>query len=226
MNFLKRLIWIFTSPNRVFDDIRERRVSWVQPWLLSSFFYMIITWLAMPIQRAVMEVNPDMTTEQIDQQVEMIDRFGWVWILLAPVGALLVTLVIAGLTYIAVTLASRAATFKQYLTLSFFCGIVGMAGQLISSVVVRMRGLERIAGAEDAQWSLSLRALAADAGPVVRGVLGGVEFFAIWSLVVLAMGLQRIFGMSRGAAIGVTALLWLLYVATMVLSEMFGGMGG
>jgi hypothetical protein len=101
-----------------------------------------------------------------------------------------------------------------------------MAGQLVTAIVVRMRGLERIAGPEDAQWSLSLRALAADAGPVVRGFLGGIEFFALWSLVVLAMGLQRIFGISRGAAIGIAVLLWFLYVATMVLNEMFGGMGG
>jgi hypothetical protein len=226
MDFLKRLIWIFTSPTRVFDDIRERRVGWVQPWLLSSFFYMIVTWLMMPIQRVLLELNTELTTEQIAQQVEFMERFGFIWVILTPVGILLVTLLIAGLTYIAVTLASRTATFKQYLSLSFFCGIVGVAGHLISAIVVRMRGLERIATAEDAQWSLSLRALGADAGPAVRGLLGGIEFFAIWSLVVLAMGLQRIFGMSRGAAIAITLLLWALYVASMILSEMFGGMGG
>jgi Yip1 domain len=226
MTFLKRLIWIFTSPNRVFDDIRERRVGWAQPWLLSSLFYMVITWMAMPVQRAVLEVHPTMSTEQIGQQIEFMDRFGFMWIIMAPVGALLITLVIAGLTYVAVTLASRAATFKQYLSLSFFCGIIGMAGQLIAAIVLRMRGLERIASPEDAHWSLSLRALAPDAGPVIRGALSGVEFFAIWSLVVLAMGLRRIFGMSRGAAIGVAVLLWVLFVAAMMVSEAVGGMAG
>ncbi len=225
MDFLKRLVWIFTSPDRVFDDIRERRVNWVQPWLLSSLTYAIITWIAMPIQRAVLEVHPDLTTEQIDQQLELMDNFGFMWIVLAPAGALVITLVIAGLSYIAVTLASRAATFKQYLTLSFFTGIVGMMGQLISAVIIRVRGIENITGPEDAQMALSLRALAPD-NAAVRGLFGSIEFFAIWSLVLVVMGLTRIFGMSRGQSVAVAVVLWILYAGMMIIGEALGGMGG
>ncbi len=225
MNFLKRLVWIFTSPNRVFDEIRENRVGWVQPWLLVSVIYALITWIAMPIQRAVLEVHPTMTTEQIDQQVEFMERFGFIWIVMAPVGVLLITLVTAGLSYIAVTIASRAATFKQYLSLSFFCGIVSTMGQLVSSIIIRARGINNIAGPEDAQMALSLRALAPD-NAVVRGLFGAVEFFAIWSLVLVVMGVMRIFGMSRASAIVVAVVLWILYAAVVISSEFFSGMSG
>lgn len=225
MNFLKRLVWIFTSPNRVFDEIRENRVGWVQPWLLVSVIYALITWIAMPIQRAVLEVHPTMTTEQIDQQVEFMERFGFIWIVMAPVGVLLITLVTAGLSYIAVTIASRAATFKQYLSLSFFCGIVSTMGQLVSSIIIRARGIDNIAGPEDAQMALSLRALAPD-NAVVRGLFGAVEFFAIWSLVLVVMGVMRIFGMSRASAIVVAVVLWILYAAVVISSEFFSGMSG
>lgn len=225
MDLIKRVLWIFTSPNRVFDDIRERRVDWWQPWIVASLFYMLITWLAMPIQMAAMEVNSNMTTEQIDQQIEMMDRFGFVWIVMAPAGALLVTLVIAGLSYIAVTLAARAATFRQYFTLCFFIGIVGMMGQLVSSIIIRARGLDRIATPEDAMMALSLRPLAPD-NAVVRGLLSSIEFFTIWSLVLMAMGLMRIFGMSRTQSIVVAVVLWILSAMFVIVGELFGGMGG
>ena len=225
MTFFKRLIWIFSAPNKVFDDIRERRVTWVQPWIIASLIYMVITWIAMPIQRAVLEVHPTLTSEQIDAQLDMMDRFGFMWVVLAPAGLLIITFIMAGISYIAVTLSTRAATFKQYLTLSFFTGIVGMMGQLVSSIIIRARGLDNIASPEDAQMSLSLRALAPD-NPVVRGLFGSVEFFAIWSLVLLAMGLMRIFGMKRGQAIGVSVLLWILYAGMVILGESFGGMSG
>jgi hypothetical protein len=225
MNFLKRLVWIFTSPGRVFDDIRERRVTWVQPWLLSSAIYAFITWIAMPIQRAVLEIHPDLTTEQIDQQLQMMDNFGFMWVILAPAGALIITFIMAGLSYIAVTMASRAANFKQYLTLSFYTGIVGMMGQLVSAAIIRARGLENIEGPEDGQMALSLRALAPD-NAALRGLFGSFEFFAIWSLVLVVMGLMRIFGMSRGSSIAVAVLLWILYAGMMVIAEALGGMGG
>jgi hypothetical protein len=225
MAFFKRLVWIFSSPNKVFDDIRERRVTWVQPWIIASLIYMVITWIAMPIQRAVLEVHPTLTSEQIDAQLDMMDRFGFMWVILAPAGMLIITFIMAGISYVAVTLSTRAATFKQYLTLSFFTGIVGMMGQLVSSIIIRARGLDNIASPEDAQMSLSLRVLAPD-NPVVRGLFGSVEFFAIWSLVLLAMGLMRIFGMKRGQAIGVSVLLWILYAGMVILGESFGGMSG
>ncbi len=225
MDFLKRLIWIFVSPNRVFDDIRERRVSWVQPWILASFVYALIMWLAMPIQIAVLDVQPNLTTEQIDQQVDLMQRFGFMWIVMAPAGILLITLAMAGLSYVAVTIASRAATFKQYFTLCLYTGIVGMMGQLVSTIITRARGLERIAVPEDGQASLSLRLLAPDS-PVARGVFSSIEFFALWSLVLLVMGLCRIFGMSRGHAIAIAVVLWILSASLLVLSEVFAGLSG
>ncbi|HEU4929421.1 MAG TPA: Yip1 family protein [Candidatus Krumholzibacteria bacterium] len=224
MNALNRLVWIFTSPQRVFDDIREGRVNWVQPWLAASVIYAIITWISMPIQRAVLQVNSEMTSEQIDQQMELMEKFGFVWVLLAPVGMFVITFIIAGISYVVVAMASRAANFKKYLTLSFYTGIVGMMGQLITCIIVRLRGLDQIESPADARLGLSLRALAPD-NDAVRGILGSFEFFAIWSLVLVVMGLMRIFGMTRGQAIATAVVLWIFYAIATVVGELTGAMG-
>ncbi len=225
MNILKRALWIFTSPYRVFDDIRERRVQWWQPWIVASLLYMLIMWIAMPIQRVGMEFHPTMTSEQIDRQIEGMEKFGFVGIVMAPAGLLVMTLIFAGISYIAVTMASRSATFKQYFTLCLYTGIVSMIGQLVSALIVRLRGIENIASLEDTQMSLSLRLLAPDSA-VARGVFSSIEFFAIWSLVLLVLGLTRIFGMSRGQSIVVAVVLWILTAAMLVATELFVGMSG
>ena len=224
MNALKRLVGIFTSPHQVFDDIRDGRVSWVQPWLMGSVIYAIITWIAMPIQTAVLQANNELSSEQIEQQMQIMQRFGFVWVLLAPVGMFVITFIVAGISYVTVAVASRAASFKKYLTLSFFTGIVGMMGQLITCIIVRMRGLDQIEGAEDARLGLSLRIFAPD-NAIARGIFGSFEFFAIWSLVLVVMGLIRIFGMTRVQAIVTAVVLWILYAIATVLGEVTGAMG-
>jgi hypothetical protein len=100
---------------------------------------------------------------------------------------------------------------------------VGVIGSLVSTVMVRARGLENITGPVDAQMTLSLRTLAPD-NAVLRGVLGSFEFFAIWSLVLVVMGLMRIFGMSRAQSIMVAVVLWIISAIGLVLNEVFTGM--
>jgi hypothetical protein len=227
MSIVNRFVWMFTAPARVFDDIRDGRVGWRQPWLVISVMYMVLTFLSLPIQVALLELNPKgVSPEMLDQQIRMVDSFGWVWVVLTPLGVLVMQLIVAGLTYILVTIMSQRATFKQYLTLNFFAGIPAMVGQLLSVILIRARGLEGIMGPEDARMSFSLRALAPPDSSVVKGLFGGVEFFTIWSLVLLAMGLSRVFGMGRAQAVGVVVPMWLIMVAMLILGEIFGGMGG
>ncbi len=226
MNFLNRLVSIFTAPARVFDDIREQRVAWWQPWLMVSVFYMIITYVGLPIQRAVLELNPSgIPTDQLDKQLEIMQKAGFIWVLMAPIGVLLVSAVVSGLTYMIVTLVSGQATFKQYFTLAFFADLIAMVGQFVSVIVVRARGLDQIMVPEDARFSLSLRALAPPDSAMLKGLFGSVEFFSLWSFVILTMGLMHVFGMKRGQALAVVIPIWLVYVVMLILGEKFGGMG-
>jgi membrane protein, antimicrobial resistance system len=224
MNFLNRFVWIFVSPARVFDDIKEHRVRWVQPYLIVAALTMVVQWLSMPVQRVLIENNPrDLPAEQVDKAIEMMDRFGFIPLILVPAGVLLVSLVVAALCYILVTVLSRAATFKQFFTLTLFASVVSTTGQLISTIIVRARGLERIVEPRDAQMALSLKVLAPESSAALRGLFGSFEFFACWAFVLVGMGLVRIFGMTRGAAIAALVPMWIIYVAALIASEMFGG---
>ena len=227
MQIMRRFVWMFVSPSRVFDEIREQKVGWVQPWIIVSVFYVLITWLGLPIQRAVLELNPsNVPPDQLDQQLEMVGKFAYAQLIFAPAGVLIVALLVAGVSYVMVTLVSKAATFKQYFTLALFSDVVGVVGYLLTTAIVRMRGVETITEADDARFSLSLRMLAPPDSAALKGLFGSVEFFAVWGFVLMVMGLRRIFGLSLNAAIACVVPVWLLYATLSILGEMFGGMTG
>jgi hypothetical protein len=218
MSFFQRLFSIFVSPHRVFDDIRESRVSWWQPWIIVSMVYVVATWLMAPLQQAMLEANPQFQGQGAGDQMGLMRTVG---IVMAPAMALVVTALAAGITYVLVTLTSKEATFKKYFTLLFFANVVFAVGYLLTTVLLRLRGIENVTSPEDMQVSLSLRVLAPEGSSLLKGLLGSIEFFSIWGLVLVVVGLRRVFAMRTGQAIGCVIPLWVIFAAFSVLGEVF-----
>lgn len=224
MAFFNRFVWILVSPSRVFDEIKEGAVSWWQPWLWVSIIYTIVGYFSLPVQRAVLELNPRGTPpDQLDQQIELMDKFGVVQLLATPVVFLVLGLIVAGLAYILVSILSEKASFKKFLTLQFYAGIISALSGIVTVLVVRMRGVETFRVAEDAQFSIGLGFLAPENGGLLKAVLGSVEFFAVWSLVIVAMGLMQVFDMQRKQAVICVIPIWLMSVLALALGNFFGG---
>lgn len=219
--FFQRFLWIFTSPTRVFDDIRDSKVGWWQPWIWISILFMIATWLAMPAQRALMDLNPKMTPEM----AEKMGGAAYIQLVLAPAMALIVAFMAAGLTYVFVTLQSKEATFKKYFTLILFTNLIYSLGYVITTIILRARGTENITSPDDLKISLSLRVLAPEANAVVRGLLASIEFFSIWGLTLVVLGLRRVFNLRTGQAVACVIPLWVIYAVLSVAGEVFSNFG-
>ncbi|HET6349004.1 MAG TPA: YIP1 family protein [Candidatus Krumholzibacteria bacterium] len=222
MSFFRRFLWIFVSPNRVFDDIRDSKANWWQPWVMVSALTLVATALMIPMQRVLLEMNPKFSGAQVEKQMAMVSVSQMV---MAPVMVLFVTLIVCGLTYVIVTVMSREATFKKYFTLILFTSVVSALGYLATALLLRARGMDTITSPEDLHASLSLRVLAPEGSAVLKGLLGSIEFFSIWGLVLIAAGLRRTFGMRLGQALACVIPLWLLYAVFTVLGEMFANFG-
>jgi hypothetical protein len=220
--FFRRFLQIYTSPTRVFDDIRESRVGWWQPFLMASILFIIGGWLAMPAQHAVMMLNPKMTPEM----AEKMGTAAYFQLILAPAMLLLVGLIAAGASYVVVTLQSKEATFKKHFTLILFTQLIYALGYVIISAILRARGTDNITSPDDVRLSFSLRMLAPEANAVVRGLLATIDFFSLWGLILTAMGLKRIFNMRTGQAIACIIPLWLIYAVLSIVGEVFSKMGG
>jgi len=218
----RRFFQIYTSPTRVFDDIRDSKVSWWQPWIFTSILFIIGGWLAMPAQHAVMMLNPKVTPEM----AEKMGTAAYFQLIIAPAMVLLIALIAAGISYVVVTLQSKEATFKKYFTLILFTQLIYALGYVIVCAILRARGTEGITSPEDVKISFSLRMLAPEANPVVRGLLASIEFFSLWGLVLTAMGLKRIFNLRTGQAVACVIPLWLIYAVLSIVGEVFAKFGG
>lgn len=226
MSFLNRFVYIFTSPGRVFEDVSEGRSSWWEPWIYQSVIYVVAGFLSLPIQRKVAALNPrDLPPEQLKEQLELMARFAWVQIVATPPLLLLLGLVLAGITYVLVTILSSQATFKKYFTLTLYASVIGALSLLVSNLVVRWRGIDSIRTVHDAQVTLGLGFLAPEGSDVLFAVLSTVNVFTVWSLWVLALGLMYVFGMSRNAAVIAVIPWWLISVLFSVFGAAFGGAG-
>jgi hypothetical protein len=226
MIYLNRLLWVFASPSRLFADVREGRAAWWEAWIWVSLTGIVAGYLLMPASMLVIELNETgQTIDQVDAQLEFMEKWGTVLLATTPVTVLIQSLIVFGLGYITVSILSASANFKKFFTIGLFAGIVANCASLFNALIVRFRGLESIQTAADAQVSVSLAFLAPDAGVWVRSLLSSLEFFSIWALVLVAMGLMRVFDMTRNQAIACVVPLWLLFFLQRLLSVAFGGVG-
>lgn len=226
MDILNRYVWIFVSPSRVFANIREGRAPWWQPWLFVSAVGIVLGYFALPIQRELVVLNPSgMSPEQLEQQIDWITRFGWLQVLAAPLYALLAAVIMTGVTYILVSMMSEKASFSKYFAIMFYASCVAIMAQVVSTFVVRMRGVSAIRSADDAQATLSLGYIFNPDGAVLRGLMDSVEVFGVWSLILVAMGLIHVFEISRNRALAVVIPLWLVSAGFAVAGQLFSKVG-
>ena len=226
MGFFNRLLWVFGSPIRLMAEIKEGRAPWWQAWIWVSLIAIFFGYLSIPINMAVMELNlGGLPPDELDAQIAMLEGAGsWVLIGLVPVGALLLSLIAAAIGYILVAVFSERANFKQFFTLTFYSWIIYTVGGLISTLILRMKGPETIRALSDTKVSIGLGFLAPEEGALVRAVVTSFDFFVIWSLVLVVMGLMHIFEMTRRQAIICVIPLWVLYVGMLLLGEVTGSL--
>jgi len=220
--FFRRFVSIFVSPTKVFDDIRDSKVGWWQPWLMVSILFVIGSFLMIPANQAVMALNPKMTPEM----VEKAKAFAYMPLIITPVMCLIIGLLASGVSYPVVTMQSKEATFKKFFTLVLFSNLIFSLGYLITAILVRAKGTDSIQSAEDLKLSFSLRMLATEAPPVLRGLLGSIEFFSLWGLALVVLGLKRMFNLRTGQAIACVIPMWIIYVLLSILGEIAPTFGG
>jgi ABC-type phosphate transport system permease subunit len=121
---------------------------------------------------------------------------------------------------------SSRSNFKKTLSLISFCAVITVIEQIISAVVLRMRGVESIESAADLKFSLSLAPLLGDGKGLLNAVLQSLSIFSIWYYVVLVLGIAAIFKITRKAAIVPVLPIWIFGILMLWIGGKFsGGMG-
>jgi hypothetical protein len=190
-------IEIFTSPSTVFERRRD-----ANPWpmlLIIAALMGVITYISynslqgvydaeMRAQfTAAMAKNPQITQDMVDTQVKVgmgMRRFGG---FLFPVGVLLISLVVWLLGRIC---GAKELTYTRSMVVVTWASIIGVVGMLL----LLIQGLVMDVSAITTMDKLGLNAARfvdkSTMSAALYGVLKAIDVFAIWSAIVMAIGVR------------------------------------
>ena len=195
-----RIVRVFVAPGELFDALRERPV-WLDALLVTIVVALLIQFV-LPVEifrEAVMSGLPsDASPEQIEateNSIPTLRVIAWISTVIMP--PLLFALIAGALKLLYSVLLGGAGTFKQLFSATAHAQIVNAVGGLLVLPLILTTG--------DPRQALSLQLLV----PMERegwlfGFLNGLNFFGMWTMIVLGIAVSRIYPkVSAASAIGV-----------------------
>lgn len=219
--FLASIADIFVDPGKVFNRI-DAGLEWWKPFILVAAVMIIMVWAQAPVNMQVMSLNErGLSEEQLQMALDRMGTFQAVGYIVAPIAALTIYLLSALVINITANLMSGRSDYRKALSLSIFVGLIPLVEQIISVVVVRMRGIEAIQSTQDAQISLSLAPLFSDAGNFVNSILKSLSIFSIWYYIVMALGIAAIYRINVKKSAVPVVILWIISFLFIYLGSLF-----
>lgn len=217
------LVRVLFSPGEVFERVRERP-KFLLPWIGLSVVIILIAYMMMPYTQAAIASRMAQLAQQNPQAAANAAKFQSIGIFFAPIFLLVGLLISAVLLWLLVTLfAGVESQFVTLLSLSTYVAVPTILLQIAGLIVLKMKGLDAIASPDDLRPPLGLNLLAPSTGGFVGALLAGINPFALWGMVLTAIGIQVTHKTSKGAAYTVAILATLIGV---VLSAALAGLGG
>ena len=211
------LLW----PRRTFERLREaERGHWWLVFVLALIVLVFNTVATVPVQVAVQQAVfeeqmgqlGDLPPEQ-QAQIEQTQRIFSSTAMLSAIGTLtgIVGLVLgyavrAGVLFLLGLALGGHASFKQVWRMAVWATLPLVIGNLVGAVVVLATGQFPAAGLTYIYTDAEL----ASVSPIVQSILGSIDLYVVWSLVLIAVGMAATARLSRAKSAGVAAAFWLL----------------
>lgn len=232
-----RLLGALVSPGKTFRSIAERP-TWVAALLLLLVLTAAVSVLVQEridpddmrkafAERIEKSQGGKASDADVDRAVGMARKVSSVTRWFVPVFAAVFYLIVAGLFLAAFRFfGGSELSFKTSFSTALHAFMPGAVAALLALPVILSR--ERISMQEAQGGSLLASNLGAfapeDASPVVKALLGSVDFFSIWTVCLLILGYRLTAKVSTATAATVVLLLWAVAVAAKVgLAAAFGG---
>ena len=208
-----RLARVLFSPGAVFAEQQERPTFW-RPFLIVMVVLAVLQFLQQPFQARIREL----AIQAAGRQAPAGPGGPAAIVIGVVVGALILLIMVAisaGILYLLVTAFGGEASFKKMLTVTVFAWSIGVIQQLLTFVVLSMRGVDSIHNVWDAFVSFGADLLLpadASVGAFARIYLAGIGPLAIWQIAICAVGLQVLGKLGKGAAWGAAIIAYLVFL--------------
>jgi hypothetical protein len=213
---------VFLSPADLYA--RRRDESWTIPFLLFCAISIALYYVFLPIGGLIWEAAmlenapPNADAAQIQQSAQFMKYLGGVFV---PIGyGFMIAFMALGMK-LASSVLEPGARWRQAFLIATYASYVGLIQQVLTTIAVYVKSRSGTITMADASFGL-LRFMP-DADPVTKAMIGRVDLFAFWSLILCAIGLSVIVGMSRGKALATAAIAWLLVALPGVIGGLLQG---
>ncbi|HEY0556419.1 MAG TPA: YIP1 family protein [Thermoanaerobaculia bacterium] len=230
-----RVIGALVSPVKTFRSIAERPT-----WGVALVVLLVISTLVgvlankridpndvrQSIQQRMEKSGQPVTPETMDRAMTMTAKFTAVTLWLIPVFVVIVYLLIALLFFAAFRFfGGSEISYKASFSTAVHGFLPGMVGALLTLPVILTHDHLKLKDVQGGNLLASnAGAFAPDSvGPAVRVLLTSVDFFSIWTLILLVIGYKATAKVSTANAATVAVVLWALYVGVKVgIAALFG----
>lgn len=221
---------IYLAPTRLFERLKEKP-TWLIPLIVVVVANLAVTGLSTQYfdwdaqREAAVErmQGRGMTEEQIDQALEGMEKFTGNPV--ARIGFPLVSALLTQVIFIlfvtliynlALPLLGASGSYKRSLAVISWASLVAVPGAIVRSVLVLLK--------RSAEVNTSLLAAFPGIESKFLGVvLGRIDLFAIWQLILVGLGLKIVFDIKGSKSYWLAIAVWALLTLVFALLAMLGG---
>jgi len=234
MSFSDKLMNVFSAPGELFENVakNEKQTSnWSVPLILTmivSVIFVIVAFSQAPIQDQMKDqtektiqkkvAEGKMTQEQADMALtkNSAQPGSPLFMIFGSIGAAVVTAVILFGFALAFWLMGKwvfkaTAAYGKVLEVVGLSMYISVLGSIITLLLVVAMG------SLYATPSLALVVSQYDPTNTLHKLLSSISVFTFWFLIVISIGLGKIFSVSTGKALAGVGVLWVLFTAASVL---------
>ena len=209
------LFRVLYEPSAVFGRVAEKP-KFLAPFIGLAILIIIIAYFTLPYSQAAMASKMAEIAQQNPAAAANAQKFASLGLVIAPIGFAVILVIVTTVLWVTVSVFGGEGKWGTLLSVSTYTAITGILLQAIGLVVLMMKGVENVTSPQDLQPALGLNLLAPGMKGFMGAFLGGINPFAIWGVVLNAIGIQVTHKTTKGAAYGaaiVAALVLLLIVA-------------
>ena len=205
---------VILAPSATFEDVRERP-RWLVPLLVVAIGTLVASYFMMPLYEEMQRIAltaREMTDEQRAQAMQQMERFKYVGLAFGPIMVAVISALVGLLLWAwAAISGAREPRYKVAFTAIVYTGVIGILQLIAQAIVVALKGAEQVAlEGGPPTFGLALFLERGDMPRILWGLLANVNFFAIWTAVVVAIAGIHAMRMGKGAAYAFAIVMWLV----------------
>lgn len=207
---------VLYEPGAVFGRVAEKP-KFLAPFIVIAILATVIGYLMTPYQMAAGAAKLAEIAQTNPAAAESAKKFSSFGFVFAPIGYGIFLVILATVLWVLVSVFGGEGKWGAVLSVATYVSITGILLQLVTFIVLSMKGVDQVTSPADLQPPLGLNLLVPNTKGFLGGFLAGINPFTIWGAFLYATGIQITHKTSKnaawGAAITMTLITILLFAA-------------